>query len=88
MNKILSEDILAKTRRAPIARSAKWNWKWLRLGGLLAVFVFGTGCSGIHASKSISPLDFFLPGIMKNDPAPSPESIPSSSAGELLAQRN
>jgi hypothetical protein len=30
-----------------------------------------TGCSGIHASKSVSPLDFILPGLMKND-APTP----------------
>jgi hypothetical protein len=29
------------------------------------------GCSGINASKSVSPLDFFLPGLMKADPPPS-----------------
>jgi hypothetical protein len=28
------------------------------------------GCSGINASKSFSPLDFFLPGLIKADPPP------------------
>jgi len=28
-----------------------------------------TGCSGINASKSISPLDFLLPGLMDNRPS-------------------
>jgi len=32
------------------------------------------GCGGISASKTISPLDFFLPGIIKADPAPTPQS--------------
>ena len=37
-----------------------------------------TGCGGISASKSVSPLDFFLPGLMKADPPsrPSPEPVP------------
>jgi len=30
------------------------------------------GCSGINASKSVSPLDFFLPGLMQTDPPASP----------------
>jgi hypothetical protein len=24
--------------------------------------LLGTGCSGIHASKSVSPIDFLIPG--------------------------
>ena len=28
------------------------------------------GCGGINASQSVSPLDFLLPGIIKNDQAP------------------
>jgi hypothetical protein len=28
------------------------------------------GCSGINASKSISPLDFILPGLIQADPPP------------------
>jgi hypothetical protein len=27
------------------------------------VALFGAGCSGINTSQSVSPLDFFLPGI-------------------------
>jgi hypothetical protein len=29
-----------------------------------------TGCSGINASKSVSPIDFLLPGLMQNSPPP------------------
>jgi hypothetical protein len=36
-------------------------------GGLL---LLGAGCSGIHASKSVSPATFLLPGLMQTDPAP------------------
>ncbi len=28
------------------------------------------GCGGISASKTVSPLDFLLPGIIKNNPTP------------------
>ncbi len=38
---------------------------------LLLVLVLSSGCSGINVSKSVSPLDFLLPGLMRNDqPAP------------------
>jgi len=42
-------------------------------GAALLVFmaVVGSGCSGIHATKSISPLDFILPGLLRHTP-PSP----------------
>ncbi len=45
---------------------------------LLAVaLAMCVGCSGINASKSISPLDFILPGLhMRNDP-PMP-TVPSA----------
>ncbi len=47
------------------ARAARW-------GLLLVVAALCGGCSGINASKSVSPLDFLLPGLhMRNDtPAP------------------
>jgi len=57
----------------------------LRLA-MLAIFALGAaGCAGIHQSGSVSPLDFFLPGVgsfMKVDPgstnAPaSPASFPA-----------
>ncbi|MEI9865102.1 MAG: hypothetical protein WDN00_11245 [Limisphaerales bacterium] len=41
---------------------------------MLALFAVGVaGCSGIHQSGSVSPLDFFLPGagsFLKVDPSP------------------
>jgi hypothetical protein len=46
------------------------NWKVARLalcGGLL---LLGAGCSGINASKSISPATFLLPGLLQADPSP------------------
>jgi hypothetical protein len=34
----------------------------------MALLALGTaGCGGISASKSVSPLDFIMPGILKND---------------------
>jgi len=36
----------------------------------VALTVATSGCGGINASQSVSPLDFFLPGIIKNSPAP------------------
>ena len=51
----------------------------------------GAGCGGISASKSVSPLDFLLPGLMKADPPsqPSTEPVPPQ-APEVttLAQAN
>jgi hypothetical protein len=52
---------------------------------MLAVVVLGAaGCSGIHQSGSVSPLDFFLPGaghLLKADPPAtnSPVSLPEIS---------
>jgi hypothetical protein len=43
---------------------------------LALIAVVGSGCGGIHASKSVSPLDFFLPGLMQN--APLAPAIPSA----------
>jgi hypothetical protein len=51
-------------------------------GLLLLAATLSTGCSGINASKSISPLDFLLPGLhIRNDP-PAPAIIDDS---DLLA---
>ena len=52
---------------------------------MLAMFaLLGAGCSGVNASGSASPLDFFLPGaghLLKADPAPTnaPGSFPEIS---------
>jgi hypothetical protein len=44
-------------------RVVRLNWNLLRLAMLAAIALFAAGCSGINASKSVSPLDFFLPGM-------------------------
>jgi hypothetical protein len=48
---------------------------------VLALLV-NTGCSGIQASKSFSPLDFFLPGLLQNTPN---QATPPSQAPEQVA---
>lgn len=49
------------------------NWKTLLLALAATITsLAGTGCSGINASQSVSPIDFFLPGaghLLKADPA-------------------
>jgi hypothetical protein len=44
------------------------NWKILRLAVGAVILALGAGCSGINASKSISPATFLLPGFMQADP--------------------
>jgi hypothetical protein len=50
---------------------------------LLLVLALGNGCSGINATKSVSPLDFLLPGLhMRNDPpAPATPDLTNSVVG-------
>jgi hypothetical protein len=86
MNQILLENSVAKTCLVPIVRTVKWNWKWLPAAGLLVVVALGAGCSGIHASKSISPATFLLPGLIKNDAPAAQDSMPAAPPGELFAQ--
>jgi hypothetical protein len=62
-----------------LAKSSAWL--------LAVVAVLGGGCSGINATKSISPLDFFLPGLggfgsNQRQPA-SPGVAPGSDAGTV-----
>ncbi len=51
-----------KTRIAKCKNSRHALW-------LLPLLLLGGGCSGINATKSVSPLDFILPGLMKVEPA-------------------
>jgi hypothetical protein len=46
------------------------NWKFLCLALGTVSLLFGAGCSGINASKSISPATFLLPGLMRAEPPP------------------
>ena len=36
------------------------------------IAALATGCSGINASKSVSPIDFLLPGLHMQNSPPSP----------------
>jgi hypothetical protein len=47
---------------------------------------FATGCSGINVSKSISPLDFLLPGLHMRNAPPSPLIPLETNTVSLLAQ--
>lgn len=86
MNRILLENDVAMVRLIPIVRTVKWNWKWLQAVVLVGFVAVGTGCSGIHASKSVSPATFLIPGLLKNDAPAAQDSIPAAPPGELLAQ--
>jgi hypothetical protein len=46
------------------------------------------GCSGINMSHSVSPLDFFLPGLLKADPPPaaSDPTLPAVLAPDKAVQ--
>ena len=35
-----------------------------------AAVVVLTGCSGVNASRSVSPASFLIPGLIMNDPRP------------------
>jgi hypothetical protein len=85
MHRDQTEFCIANTFTIPIVRAVKWNWKRIRATALLGMLACGTGCSGIHASKSVSPLDFILPGLMKNEVPALQDSIPAAPPGVLLA---
>lgn len=54
-----------------------------QLAILPAIVLLGAGCSGVNASGGVSPLSFFLPGLVQNKPAapaaPAPEKVLSNS---------
>jgi len=60
---------------------------WHRTASLALILLAGSGCSGINASKSISPLDFILPGLMQSVPA-APVSPNATNVPPELAQDN
>jgi hypothetical protein len=52
--------------------------------GLLLV----AGCSGINASRSVSPATFLLPGLMQTDPPPAhpDQAVPATEPLKEFAQ--
>jgi hypothetical protein len=63
--------------------------KLLRFAAGLALLLIVAGCGGIQASKSVSPIDFILPGLLQADPPPadSPDrAVPAAATATLVAQ--
>ena len=63
------------------------------MGALVAIalLTLTAGCGGVNASKSVSPLDFILPGLLKVQPRPPSEQIPPLETNRvevLVAQAN
>jgi hypothetical protein len=66
------------------------NWKFIWLAIVLLPLPFlASGCGGVNAGTSVSPVTFLLPGLMKNDTVPSTNApcvvVPNSS---LFASAN
>jgi hypothetical protein len=53
-------------------------------GATLLLALFTAGCSGINASKSVSPLDLLLPGLILAPPGPT--SPAATNSPHLVAQ--
>jgi hypothetical protein len=60
------------------------SWKFFALPLLLAGPLLLGGCGGISASRSISPLDFLLPGILRADPPQTNAPVVAAAAGAGL----
>jgi hypothetical protein len=56
-----------------------------------ALLTLVAGCGGINASKTISPLDFLLPGLIQADPIVPPatpdHAIPEAEPVKQVAQK-
>lgn len=55
---------------------------------LLLTVLWGSGCSGINASGSVSPATFLLPGLGQTEPAAAPVAEPVSPAVLVAARSN
>jgi hypothetical protein len=56
------------------------KWKTVQIAACGTLLLLVAGCSGINASKSVSPIDFLLPGAgnlfhMQNTP---PQAVPDT----------
>jgi hypothetical protein len=63
------------------------NGKWLWIVFCPLLLIIAAGCGGISASKTVSPLDFLLPGLMQSDPPPHPDrTVPGIEPVKQVAQ--
>jgi hypothetical protein len=60
----------------------------LRILILAALLLPAVGCGGLHASYSVSPASFFLPGLLQADPPPADPNrdLPEVAPAKELAQ--
>jgi hypothetical protein len=71
---------------AHIVTRVKLKWQTFRLALMALLAALGAGCSGINASRSISPAMFLLPGLGKaeTEPTKAPQS-PNPEPQEIQA---
>jgi hypothetical protein len=61
--------------------------KTMRVAMIALLLGLGAGCGGFSGSHSVSPASFFLPGLIKAAPAPSPEApAPQLELTNMVAQ--
>jgi hypothetical protein len=80
LKKQVVADFQLDPMKAETSKNCRISWCFFALA-----LVATSGCSGIQASKSISPLDFLLPGLhIRNDP-PAPV-IPEGTNAVMIAR--
>jgi hypothetical protein len=64
------------------------NGKFVQIALCVVLLGLTMGCSGINASKSVSPLDFILPGLLQADPPPAnpDRTVPAEEPLKQVAQ--
>jgi hypothetical protein len=60
------------------------NGKIIWLASVAGLALLASGCSGINTGTTVSPASFFLPGLMKADPAPSGRMLNESPAPVMV----
>ncbi len=81
-------DIANVTIRAIAYNAVKLNRRFARLVlAPVATLILCAGCGGMGISRSVSPLDFFLPHLLKAEPTPPTpdDSVPLQAPVKLLA---
>jgi hypothetical protein len=59
--------------------------KTFRLVLAAALLGLTAGCGGMRASKSVSPLDFILPGLMRVEPQQAPPAVTETNSVQFVA---
>jgi hypothetical protein len=79
------------TSRAIALSPVKLNRRFLRLVlAPVAMLILCAGCGGMGVSRSVSPIDFFMPRLLKAEPKPPTpdDSVPPQAPVKLLASLN